>query len=254
MESLKTEVEQKDFELGMKDIEMDSQRKKIDWLLTKVSLLNQKLKSKQNPDHVKMELQQKTITEKNTVLKKQKIDISKLENDISILNTKLKDSEENSGQDQLKIELLQQKNIKEQNTELKKQKIEISKLENEITILNTKLKSSEDKSEQDQLKVELLQKTISNLKTELQKQAAQILQLRKPISHHNQKLDNIQPDQIVGHYFQQDLIQAEETKITKQLKVQLRDLMTVYPLRATQSLFKATSNTNLRSKQKENSR
>jgi predicted RNase H-like nuclease (RuvC/YqgF family) len=149
---------------------------------------------------------------------------------------------------------LQQKNIKEQKTELKKQKKEILNLENEITILNTKLKSSEDKSDQDQLKIELLQKTISNLKSELQKQATQILELKKTICPHNHKLDNIQSDQIVGHYFQQDLIQTEKTKITKKLKVQLRDLMTVYPLRATQSLFKATSNTNLRSKQKENSR
>jgi hypothetical protein len=99
MESLKTEVEQKDFELGMKDIEMDSQRKKIEWLLTKISHLNQKLKSKEEPDYIHTGLQQKTIMEQNTELKKQKVYNSELQIENTILNTKLKTSEDKSEKD-----------------------------------------------------------------------------------------------------------------------------------------------------------
>jgi hypothetical protein len=82
LKSLKAELDQKIFELAMKDLEIDSQQKKIDCLLLKVNhLANQKLS---NSDFLKIELQQEIIEKQEKELKLQKEIIEKQEMDLKL--------------------------------------------------------------------------------------------------------------------------------------------------------------------------
>ena len=64
VKSLKTELDKKDLELEMKDVETDSQKKKIECLLIKVCDLYQKLKSKRSEcDHdTKLQTRKRSTT------------------------------------------------------------------------------------------------------------------------------------------------------------------------------------------------
>jgi len=85
LNSLETELVQKNIELEMKDIEIQSQRKKIECLLLKVCYLSQQLKTKSNH-------------------------ISELDYQIFSLNQQLKGAEEKASQDHIQMELRQSKN------------------------------------------------------------------------------------------------------------------------------------------------
>jgi|LakMenEpi03Aug12_release.lakeMendotaPanAssembly.Ray.scaffolds.fasta_scaffold506787_2 hypothetical protein len=87
----------------MKDIEIQSQRKKIDRLLLKVGHLSKKLKIKSN--HIsEMNYEFASLNQK---LKNKSYHILELDNQIVNLNQKLKRAEEKAPQDQIQMDLRQ---------------------------------------------------------------------------------------------------------------------------------------------------
>jgi chromosome segregation ATPase len=108
LNSLETELVQKDTELEMKDTEILSQRKKIERLLLKVCHLSNKLKVKSN--HIS-ELKNE-IANLNQQLKNKSNHISELKNEIVSLNQKLKGVEGKAAQDHIQMELRQSLNKK----------------------------------------------------------------------------------------------------------------------------------------------
>jgi predicted RNase H-like nuclease (RuvC/YqgF family) len=138
--------------LQVKDIEIESQQKKIECFMTKVRDLNKKLKG--NPDHSKLEQYQKTFAELKTEPQYQK------------------DLKSNS--DDLKLEVYQ-KTISELKAELKQQKDLVLELKNENNNLNQELRSNRVNPGK------LQQKNIAEQKMELQQQKEKIMELRKEI-------------------------------------------------------------------------
>jgi hypothetical protein len=65
---------------------------------------------------------------------------------------------------------LQQKTIENQKTKLQQQKVHILKLQNEISNLNQKLESAQEKLEEHCTKSYLQQKTLTEIKTEIETQ------------------------------------------------------------------------------------
>ncbi len=94
---------QKDIELEIKDIEIQSQRKKIECLLLKVCHLSKKLKTKSN--HIS-DLNNEVVS-LNQKLKNKSYHISELDNHIVNLNQKLKRAEEKAALDQIQMDLRQ---------------------------------------------------------------------------------------------------------------------------------------------------
>ncbi len=171
--------------LQVKDIEIESQQKKIECFMTKVRDLNQKLKG--NPDRLKLEQYQKTIVELKTEPQHQKdpkinsddLKLEEYQKSISELKTKLKQQKDlilelTSKPDDLKLDQYQ-KTIAELKAELKQEKDLVLELKNENNHLNQKLRSNRVNPDK------LQQKNIEKQRMELQQQKDKILELRKEI-------------------------------------------------------------------------
>jgi hypothetical protein len=134
-------LNQKELELGIKDIEIESQKKKIEWLLQKFA--NSADHDLAMSDNTDLELKHKTILEQEAKLEDQKVLISELKNKNNNLNKRLKSATVKSQEDALKMDQ-QQKTIEELETEIRTQQNIISELQSEITNLNNQLKSTDD--------------------------------------------------------------------------------------------------------------
>ena len=213
---LKTELDKKELDLEMKDIELDSQKKKVERLLLKVFDLNEKLKNTPENDlNMKLELQDKINLEQNYKLQEQNVIISKFKNEIKSLKQTHERMEERLKQDHGKKLELQEKTILEQNAKLQQRENSISKMEDEIKNLKQQLEISEEKLCKDHIKMEQLHVALENQKTELETQKLQIVDLKKENNQLNQKLNFVNSDRI-----EKDNIKEEKT-ILQQFEVQI---------------------------------
>jgi hypothetical protein len=153
------ELDHKNLELGMKDIEMDSLKKKIEWLLLKL----QKLSGSNLGSHGNKTEHQKTK------LQEQEAFILELENANHTLNQRLKIFEEKFQEDYHTMEL-QQKALREMETKVKIKENLITELQHEIANLKEKLNYAES----DQIENVAEQKFIEKENTHLERIELQI--------------------------------------------------------------------------------
>ncbi len=186
--------------LQVKDIEIESQQKKIECFMTKVRDLNQKLKG--NPDHLKLEQYQKTIAELRTKPQHQKDPKSNPD------DMKLEQYQKTIAE--LKTELQQQKDLKSMPDDMK-----LEQYQKNIAELKAELQQQKDlKSNSYDLKLEEYQKTISELKTELKQQKDLVLELKNENNHLNRKLrsNRVNPDKLQQKNIEKQRMELQQQK------------------------------------------
>jgi hypothetical protein len=160
------EVVEKNMELEIKDIELNSQKKKYECLLLKVRHLNQEVEFKSI--HIsELENEINNLNQKWNPQSHQetKAHVSELENEINNLSQKLKSADRKALKDHIRIELLQN-TIEKQEIYFQNQKHSILKLKSENKLLSQKLASVQS----DIMEEDLPQRIAKNRKTQLEAQ------------------------------------------------------------------------------------
>jgi hypothetical protein len=153
-------------ELAIKDIELNSQRKKYECLLLKVRHLNQEVEFKSiHISELENEINNLNLKWKDRSNNRTKAHVSELETEIRNLNQKLKSADEKAIRDHIRMER-QLKTIKKLEIELKHQRDALLKLKEENKCLSQKQTSFQS----DQIEQELQQQVINKRKTHLEVQ------------------------------------------------------------------------------------
>ncbi len=153
-------------ELEIKDIELNSQKKKYECLLLKVRHLNREVEFKSlHILKLENEINNLNLKWKNRSNSRTKAHVSELETEIENLSQKLKRADEKAIEDQIQKEK-QLKTIKKQETELNHQRDIILQLKGEIKSLSQKQTSFQP----DVMEQELQQQVIKKGKTHLEVQ------------------------------------------------------------------------------------
>jgi hypothetical protein len=163
--ALEIKLVEKNMELEIKDIELNSQKKKYECLLLKVRHLNQEVEFKSI--HIsELENEINNLNQKWKSNSRTKARVSELETEIKNLRQKLKSADEKAKEDQIRMEL-QLKTIENQESELKHQRFTLLKLREENKCLSQKQRSFQSSQKKQELQQQEIKK--KNIYLEIQK-------------------------------------------------------------------------------------